>query len=94
MREYAAIKAFRAWAYLQLARTYGKVPFFTEPLTTISQINSSNYPTLDINGIVAALAPDLEQYSGYTVPDYNNMSIGSTNWGPARLCSPSTASYL
>ena len=84
MREYAAIKAFRAWAYLQLARTYGKVPFFTEPLTTISQINSSNYPTLDINGIVAALAPDLEQYSGYTVPDYNNMSIGSTNWGSSK----------
>ncbi|MDD6591413.1 MAG: RagB/SusD family nutrient uptake outer membrane protein, partial [Prevotella sp.] len=84
MREYAAIKAFRAWAYLQLARTYGKVPFFTEPLTTISQINSSNYPTLDINGIVAALAPDLEQYSGYTVPDYYNMPIGSTNWGSSK----------
>ena len=84
MREYAAIKAFRAWAYLQLARTYGKVPFFTEPLTTISQINSSNYPTLDINGIVAALAPDLEQYSGYTVPDYYNMPIGSTNWGSTK----------
>ena len=84
MREYAAIKAFRAWAYLQLARTYGKVPFFTDPLTTISQINSSNYPSLDIDGIVAALAPDLEQYSGYTVPNYDNVDIGSTNWGSTK----------
>lgn len=85
MNEYAAIKAFRAWAYLQLARTYGKVPFFTEPLTTISQINSSNYPELDINGIVAQLAPDLEQYTGYNVPDYNNPNIGSTNWGDSKV---------
>lgn len=84
MREYAAIKAFRAWAYLQLARTYGKVPFFTEPLTTISQINSSNYPELDINGIVAQLAPDLEQYTGYKVPDYGNPDIGKTNWGESK----------
>lgn len=84
MREYAAIKAFRAWAYLQLARTYGKVPFFTDPLTTISQINSSNYPSLDIDGIVAALAPDLEQYSGYTVPNYDNVDIGATNWGSTK----------
>lgn len=84
MREYAAIKAFRAWAYLQLARTYGKVPFFTEPLTTISQINSSNYPELDINGIVAELAPDLEQYTGYNVPDYGNPDIGKTNWGESK----------
>lgn len=43
MPEYAAVKAFRAWAYLQLARNYGKVPFFTEPLTKISQINSNNF---------------------------------------------------
>ena len=34
IREYAAVKAFRAWTYLQLAIYYGKVPFFTEPLMT------------------------------------------------------------
>lgn len=56
--EYAAVKAFRAWAYLQLARNYGKVPFFTEPLTTISQINGSQFPSLTLKEIVARLAPD------------------------------------
>jgi hypothetical protein len=81
INEYAAIKAFRAWAYLQLAKVYGKVPFFTEPLVTISQINSSNYPELDIYGIVSQLAPDLEQYSGLQVPNYGtNVNIGATNW--------------
>jgi hypothetical protein len=84
IHEYAAIKAVRAWAYLQLARSYGKVPFFTEPLTKISQINKSDYPELDLNGIVAALAPDLEQYTGYNVPDYGSIAAGSTNWGQSK----------
>src|SRR5574344_906573 len=84
IHEYAAIKAVRAWAYLQLARSYGKVPFFTEPLTKISQINKNDYPELDLNGIVAALAPDLEQYTGYNVPDYGSIAAGSTNWGQSK----------
>lgn len=93
MQEYAAMKAIRAWAYLQLVRNYGKVPFFTEPLTAISQINSTNFPELDIDGIVDALGPDLAQYTGYQVPTSvpDGQSIGSTNFGEskqltARLC--------
>lgn len=81
MPEYIAIKAIRAWAYLQLARTYGKVPFFTTPLTTISQINNGKYPELDMKAIVANLAADLEQYTGKPVPNYGDVEIGSTNWG-------------
>lgn len=86
MHEYAAVKAFRAWAYLQLVRNYGKVPFFTDPLTKISQINNNSYPELDLAGIVAQLAPDLEQYSGYTVPNFGGgtFELGSTNWGQAK----------
>lgn len=93
MQEYAAIKAIRAWAYLQLVRNYEKVPFVTEPLTSISQINDTQFPELDINGIVDALGPDLAQYSGTPVPTTvaDGQSIGSTNFGEqktltARLC--------
>jgi hypothetical protein len=32
MAEWAAVKAIRAWTYLQLALNYGKVPLITEPL--------------------------------------------------------------
>ena len=63
MNEYVAVKAIRAWTYMQLARVYGKVPFYTEPLTLISQIDNNKYPELDMRGIVDRLAPDLEQYS-------------------------------
>lgn len=31
MNEYVSIAAFRAWAYLQLTRQYGNVPYVTEP---------------------------------------------------------------
>lgn len=72
MNEYVAVKAVRAWAYMQLARVFGKVPFYTEPLTQISQIDSNRFPQLDMDGIVANLAPDLEQYTGAGLPQYGN----------------------
>lgn len=91
MSEYAAMKAYRAWAYLQLVRNYKRVPFFTQPLTTISEINESNFPELDLNGIVSALAPDLKQYADQPVPTsgITNQSIGSTNFGQAKTLTAS-----
>ena len=34
MREYAAVKSYRAWTYLQMALAYGKVPLILKPLMT------------------------------------------------------------
>lgn len=76
MNEYASVKAIRAWAYLQLTRIYGRVPFYTEPLTQISQINNNNFPEVDMAGVVSNLAPDLEQYTGYNTPDYGSAPSG------------------
>jgi hypothetical protein len=39
-REYAVVKAYRAWAYMQLGILYGKVPFFTDPILTKEQAES------------------------------------------------------
>ena len=69
-REYAAVLAYRAWAYLQLCRNYGSVPFYTEPLTTISQINDNQFPTYNVEQVTAALAPEMQKFSGTPVPDY------------------------
>ena len=81
--KYIATKAIRAWAYLQLGRNYEKVPFFTEPLTQISQIDR-NYPEMTLSEIVSQLAPDLEQYTGTKVPSLgfstSQVSVGSPNW--------------
>ncbi len=91
MNEYVAVKAIRAWTYMQLARVYGTVPFYTEPLTQISQIDDNNYPELDMAGIVNKLAGDLEQYAGadklYPVPDYVN-TPSYANFDPSYIFFP------
>ena len=35
--EVIAAKTFRAWAYLELAKIYGTVPFYTDPITTAQE---------------------------------------------------------
>ena len=76
--EYAQALAVRAWAYLQLAKTYGEVPFYTEPLVSIGDANR-NFPTKDLQGICDALTPELIKFSGTPVPDYGNISAGMLN---------------
>ena len=79
--EYVSIKAIRAWAYLQLVRNYGEVPFVTEPLTSISQIESTDFEKKDLQSIVNELAPDLEQYTGTPCPNHGDFDFGTANWG-------------
>ena len=88
--EYAAVASFRAWTYLQLTRQYGGVPYITEPVTTIGQINANTTPT-DYQTILADEAQMLEKLKGrfteeqISVPTfgygYNTIiSVGSLNW--------------
>ena len=48
--EYAAAKAIRAWTYLQLVTTYGKVPFVTEPILT-KEDAEKQYPEYGIKEV-------------------------------------------
>ena len=85
--EYAAVASFRAWTYLQLARQYGSVPYVTEPVTTIAQINANTSMT-GYETILAGEAQMLEslkaRYSDeqISVPTFNqtSRSIGVLNW--------------
>ena len=86
--EYAAVATFRAWTYLQLSRQYGRVPYITEPVTTIGQINANTQMT-DYQAILAGEAQMLEglkaRYSDeqISVPTFNQTSrlVGALNWG-------------
>lgn len=94
--EYIAVAAWRAWAYLQLARIYCgnaeglTIPFYTEPLTSISQIEAKAADPAcqkNLSQIVDALAPELEllleRYPNTKVPSIGTsvFDIGKTNWG-------------
>ncbi len=70
--EYAAVLSFRAWAYLQLVRNYGKVKFVTRPLASITDIEEDDSPTLGIDEIVPRLVESgsqaMARFSGAELP--------------------------
>ena len=58
MKEYAAVKAYRAWTYLQLALNYGSVPFITEPILTKEE-SERDYPRYELAQICEYFIDDL-----------------------------------
>ena len=82
--EYAEALAIRAWAYMQLCKNSGEVPFYTDPLVSIGDANR-NMVTKNMQGICDELAPELLQFSGINVnggtpvPDYGEVSAGVLN---------------
>jgi len=64
-KEIISAKTFRAWAYLELAKIYGKVPFVTEPVLTASaaeDIVKDNSNRQDLVGICDYFIEDLLQH--------------------------------
>lgn len=80
MSEYAEAHALRAWAYLQLGRTYGSVPFYTDPLMDVGSIEAvASQPKKTLSEICDALAPSLERYTSYSVPNWGSFDAGSSS---------------
>ncbi len=72
MREYAAVKAIRAWTYLQLVLNYERVKFVTEPILTKADAEK-DYPEKDLEGICEYFIKDLEPLTirwGNEYPQY------------------------
>ena len=69
MKEYAAVKAYRAWTYLQLATIYGRVPLITEPILTKEQ-GEKDYKECDIQEICRYFAADIAPYADMDMPGY------------------------
>ena len=63
MKEYAAVKAIRAWTYLQLVLNYGRVPFVTTPILT-KQESEAEYPSYDLQAVcqylISRICPALD----------------------------------
>ena len=83
-REYAQVVAIRAWTYLQLVQTYGKVPFITKPVDNANTGWEKNPESwADADNLVDLLKGDLEKAQvfertlGY--PSYGSYNTGSVN---------------
>lgn len=72
MKEFAAVKAFRAWTYLQLACIYGRVPLITEPVLTKEQ-SEQDFPLCDIQQICDYFIKDIAPFAEVEMPNYGSI---------------------
>ncbi len=71
-KEYAAVKAFRAWTYMQMAQVYGKVPFVTEPILSKADADK-DYPRYDMKQICQYFLNDLQGLENIEKPGYGTI---------------------
>lgn len=79
LKEYAAVSAYRAWAYLWLAQIYGTVPFYTEPLLSYSDVERVMNDPSNRKGmadICAYFIDDLRPYVDTPYPQYGDFTYG------------------
>lgn len=74
LREYAAVKAYRAWTYLQLAINYGSVPFVTDPIVTKAQSDAS-YERKNITDLCNWLANDIAPLADVEYPGLGTIGV-------------------
>ena len=77
LKEYAAVSAYRAWAYLQLTLLYEKVPFYTKPLLSYSEIEQVMNDVSNRKGlaeICSYFIEDLQRYVDVPFPDYKDFT--------------------
>ena len=73
--EYAAVKVFRAWTYLELAKAYGNVPLVTEPLMTERDAAAAVAgPRKGIQEICEFFIADLTPYAYVDIPSYGSIA--------------------
>ena len=88
--EYVAVRAIRAWVYLQLGQIYGEnIPLVTEPLLTLDEAEDaySNSPKTDLAGICSYFIDDLRPYvSWFSYPFHGNPGyFGYNSSMPSRM---------
>ena len=86
--EYAQVQSIRAWAYLQLVKNYGSVPFITRPVSDLGVIKDFDYDANQAtkeNLVDLLLAEGLEKFVDTRYPSYGNWENGAVSIS-ARLC--------
>ena len=78
MKEYAVVKAYRAWTYLQLVLNYGSVPFVTEPILT-KEDSELDYPRKDLAQICEYFLQDLSTLPALYDNEYPSYGVVGNN---------------
>lgn len=62
IREFATVKAIRAWTYMQLSLNFGKAYYYTTPILTIAD-SQQDFPELNFDELADLLINDLRPVS-------------------------------
>ena len=80
-QEFAAVKAFRAWTYLQLVQVYGQVPLVVTPVMTEQEARDAmNQQRVDINGICQYFIDDLTPFADVDLPRFGTIDSWNSQW--------------
>ena len=76
LKEYAAVKAIRAWVYMQLALIYESVPFITEPILTLQDAEywNENAEYKNMDAMCDYFIADLTPYVDIDLPTYGDIN--------------------
>lgn len=76
-KEILAVKIFRAWTYLELAKNYGNVPFITEPVLTSADAEdlTASAPRQGMQYICEYFIKELEDYMSYNYRWSKNLAL-------------------
>ena len=76
LKEFAAVKAIRAWVYMQLALIYESVPFITEPILTLQDAEfwDENSEYMDLDAMCDFFIAELSPYVDVELPVYGNIN--------------------
>lgn len=78
--EYVAIRAMRAWTYLQMGLNFGTVKYITEPILSLED-SLKDFPSVDLDALVPMLIADMEQYATVDMPAYGTIDgLSSTQF--------------
>jgi starch-binding outer membrane protein, SusD/RagB family len=67
LRQYGALKAIRAWTYMQLALNFKTAKYYTAPILTVDEAEM-NYPVLEMKELADSLINDLASLQNITYP--------------------------
>ena len=75
LKEYAAVKAIRAWVYMQLALNYESVPFITEPILTLQDAEywDENAEYKNMDAMCDYFISELSPYVDIDLPSYGDI---------------------
>jgi SusD family. len=68
LREYAAVKAIRAWTYMQIAQNFGSVTYYSQPLLKVEDADKYKDSVLTMEQLAPRLVADILPYKDVDQP--------------------------